>query len=311
MGGIGVVTNPQAGANRKRRDRRSALERAVGDAGFVIEPDGIAALDAAARTMHERDIDVFAVCGGDGSYFRSLTALARAYGDDPLPPFLPLRGGSMNTIARAVGYRKGTPEAVLARAAQRHRSTPLHGTTWRNLIRVNGRELGFLVGSGAIVRFLESYYARPRRGPLAALRVTVEAALSAATGIGMARALFDPIAASVRCDEEVLAADQFSVIFAAGVAEFGLGFRVAYLADRKPGHFHLLAGRPSPARLAARLPHLKAGWPLRDPGLYDNLAREVVVEFAQPTQYMIDGDVLGSVDRLELSAGPRLAIVQV
>lgn len=311
MPGFGVITNPNAGRNRRNRDRVAALRELVGDAGLVLETDGLEELDAAVVEMRRQRIDVFAVCGGDGTYFRSLTALARAWDGAPLPPFLPLRGGSMNTIARAVGYRHGTPEKVLSRAVGAFRRGENLATTWRQLIRVNGGQLGFLVGSGAVVRFLESYYARPGRGPIAAVRVAAVAIASAATGVGMARGLFERFVATVDCDGENLAFPRYSVLFAAGVAEFGLGFRVAYLADRKPGFFHVLAGDPRVSQLARRVPHLKAGWPMRVDGLYDNLAQRVSVEFATPTKYMIDGDILEPVSRLTLTAGPLLDIVQV
>ena len=311
MSGIGVVLNPNAGANRGRRDRAAALRTALGDAGFVLEVDGLDALAAAAAEMHRRDIGVFAVCGGDGSCFRSLSALARVWGEAPLPAFLPLRGGSMNTIARAVGYRRGTPEEVLRRAAAAVAAGTALATTRRQSIRINDEHIGFLVGSGAVVRFLEAYYRRPGRGPLTAVRVAAEAIVSAATGIGMARGLFERVVATVDCDGERLPFPQYSVLFAAGVAEFGLGFRVAYLADRKPGYFHVLAGDPRVTQLARRVPHLKAGWPMRVDGLYDNLAQRVSVEFATPTKYMVDGDVLEPVSRLTLAAGPRIDVIQV
>jgi len=309
--GIGVVTNPRAGGNRKNGSRIHCLGEAVGAAGFVREPDGLDELQAVAHEMREREIDIIAVCGGDGSYFRSLSALGEAYGAAPLPAFLPLRGGSMNTIARAVGFRGGAPEAVLEQVARRFAAGEKLQTTWRQLIRVNQRELGFLVGSGAIVRFLESYYAHSGRGPLAAMRVTAIAAASAALGVGMAHDLFDGFGAHVTCDGERLDFSSYNVLFAAGIAEFGLGFRVAYLADRKPGFFHVLAGQPRATQVARRFVHLKAGWPMRLDGLYDNLARSVSVEFSEPTKYMIDGDILEPVSRLELAAGPRLDIIQL
>ncbi len=311
MSGIGIVINPNAGDNRRHGDRRRTLGEIVGDSGAIVEPDGLGELDDAVRSLRDRQVDVIAVCGGDGSFFRTLTAMDKVYGEDPLPKFLPLRGGSMNTIARAVGYRTGSPEKVLSRAMRRLERGEALPTTWRQSIRVNETRIGFLVGSGAVVRFLESYYARPGRGPLAAVRVTAAAVASAAFGIGMARGLFERFHATVYCDAERLPGDRYSALFAAGVSEFGLGFRVAYLADRKPGFFHLLAGDPPITQLARRVVHLKAGWPMRVQGLYDNLAQRVSVEFEKPTKYMIDGDILEPVSRLELTAGPLLDIVQV
>jgi len=310
VSGIGVVTNPHAGANRKvGRAREKSLAGAVGAAGFVREPATLDELDSVARELYERRVAVVAVCGGDGSYFRTLTAIGNVYGSEPLPALLPLRGGSMNTIARAVGHRRGTPEEVLAAVAARMESGAELELLQRQLIRINGESLGFLVGCGAVVRFLQSYYARPGRGPVAAARVTAAAVVSAVTGIGMTRSWFASFAAEAKCDGERLKFAEYNALFAASIPEFGLGFRVAYLADRKPGYFQVLAGRPTAGELARRLPHMKRGWPMRLDSLYDNIARDVAVEFREPTPYMIDGDVLEPVRSLSLTAGPQIDIV--
>lgn len=310
MSRIAVITNPNAGGNRRAgHQRHAALRAVVGPAAIVREPSTLDELAEVASELRAHEVDVLAVCGGDGSYFRTLTAVAAAYGDAPLPALLPLRGGSMNTIARAVGHRRGTPESALAAAVQRLAAGERLPRTTRQLIRVNDGYLGFLTGVGAVVRFLASYYARPGRGPLAAARVTAEAVVSAAVDRGMTRGMFAPFRARARCDGEELAFERYSVVFAASVAELGLGFRVAYLADRKPGHFHVLAGQPRPVELAPRLLHIKAGWPLRLDSLYDNLAREVAVELAEPEPFMIDGDLLEPVRRITFAAGPRIEIV--
>lgn len=307
---LAVITNPRAGGNRRfGRERFQSLRAIAGNGRIVREPGTLDELQVVAQELCEHEVDVLAVCGGDGSYFRTLSAVAAAYGDRPLPALLPLRGGSMNTIARAVGHRRGTPESVLTAAVQHIAAGKRLPTSPRQLIRINGSYLGFLTGAGAVVRFLAAYYERPRRGPRAAFEVTSEAIVSALLGRGLTRDIFHGFAAEVSCDEETLAFERFNVVFAAGVSEFGLGFRVAYLADRKPGYFHVLAGHPQPLDLARRLAHMKCGWPMNLPSLYDNLARDVVVDFAAPEPIMVDGDILDPVPRLTLGAGPRLAMV--
>src|SRR5262249_62264653 len=113
---------------------------------------------AVAREFRHERIDILAVCGGDGSFFRTLTAIVRAYAGDPLPHFLPLRAGSMNTIARSVGCRRGSPERVLADTVVDYRAGRPFETTERHLMVVNQQDLGFMVGAGAIVSFLRVYY---------------------------------------------------------------------------------------------------------------------------------------------------------
>ena len=54
-----------------------------------------------------------------GASFGALSAMVRAYGEQPLPRFLPLRAGSMNTIARSVGCRQAARKRMLAAAVAR------------------------------------------------------------------------------------------------------------------------------------------------------------------------------------------------
>lgn len=311
MARFGVVTNPHAGGNRRDGDERTAaLSEALGGEGSLHEPATFDELDHVVCQLRSEEIDVLGVCGGDGSFFRVLTAMKRAYGDAPLPAFLPLRGGSMNTIARSVGHASGEPAQVLGSAVNRSRAGEPLRTAGRQLVEVNGEQLGFLVGCGVVVRFLEYYYSHAGRGPLAAAGVAVKVIANALAGSALARQMFRGYDARVHTDSEPLSFSHYSILFAAGVAELGLGFRVAYLADRKPGFFHLLTGDPGPVEAGMCVPHLKFGWPTRLESLYDNLAREVSVEFQQPTQYMVDGDILEPVERLQLRSGPWLRIIQ-
>src|ERR1700687_3470486 len=102
--------------NRRSRDRLQLFTEAVGSDGLVRATGSLDEMENLAHELREWRIDVIAVCGGDGSFFHTLSAVVRAYGDAPLPQFLPLRAGSMNTIARSVGCRHGSPERVLANA---------------------------------------------------------------------------------------------------------------------------------------------------------------------------------------------------
>jgi len=102
VSGIGVVLNPNARANRRSRDRMQLFTAAVGKDGIVRQTGSLEEVEQLAHEFRQRRIDILAVCGGDGSFFRTLSAMVRAYGSEPLPQFLPLRAGSMNTIARSL-----------------------------------------------------------------------------------------------------------------------------------------------------------------------------------------------------------------
>ncbi|MBI3785943.1 MAG: hypothetical protein HY270_21325 [Deltaproteobacteria bacterium] len=310
MSGFAAIINPHAGQNQRLRDRLGQFQAIVGKLGVAQQPSSLEELELFAKQLHERDIDIVAVCGGDGSFFRALSALVRAYGTKPLPKFLPLRAGSMNTIARSVGCLHGAPEKVLAQSVNQYRAGRPFEITERQLIEVDGRHYGFMVGCGAIVNFLQTYYGGKGRGPWAAARLFTRCVTSAASGGVLARALLHPLEADVDCDGERVPHRRFNVIYASSITDIGLGFHATYLATRKPGYFHLLAGRLHPWEVVKRLRRIRKGWPLDVPTLYDNLARQTRVEFARPTHYMIDGDVLEAADCLDVRSGPRLAIIQ-
>jgi hypothetical protein len=122
--------------------------------------------------------------------------------------------------------------------------------------------------------------------------------------------LFSTAEAAVVCDGVDWGRGTYPIIFAATVAEMGLGFRLAYRAGAGVDGFHVLAGVLAPLRVLVLLPRVWLGKPLRMDRWHDALAGRVVVEFAQPSRYMIDGDILEEVSRLEMSTGPQLAIIR-
>lgn len=310
QGGLGVVLNPFAGGNRDERHRAHELRLLVGDHGVVHETGGLDEIEAAALDFRRRRIGILAICGGDGSFFRTLSTMVRVYGDEPLPCFLPLRAGSMNTIARAVGCRHGTPETVLAAVVADQRHGRDFDIAHHHLIRVNGDHYGFLVGAGLIVNFLQAYYSRPERGPLAAAMLLARVGAGGIVRAAEAVRLFEASVASITCDGVDFGRRVFPVIFASTVPEIGLGFRLAYRATAGVEGVHVLAGSLSPLQALVSLPRIRRGVGLDVEGWHDELAQRITVEFAQPTRYMIDGDILEAVERLELTTGPRLAIIR-
>jgi len=310
VSGFGVVVNPHAGQNRHEREREQRFITTVGSDGLVRETGSLDEMEQLAHEFRDRQIDVLAICGGDGSFFRTISAMVRAYGDEPLPRFLPLRAGSMNTIAHSVGCRHGTPERVLASAVADYRAGRPFELTERQLIKVDGGHYGFMVGSGSIVNFLQVYYGGKGSGPWVATKLFSRIVTSAVFGTALARRLLQHVEADIDCDGERVPHRRFNVIYASSITDIGLGFHITYLATRKPHFFHLLAGRLRATQVLSGLRRLRRGWPLEVASLYDNLAQRVSVEFLRPTHYMIDGDVLPAVSALAIASGPRLTIIQ-
>jgi diacylglycerol kinase family enzyme len=310
LSGIGVVVNPNAGSNRRRPHRAERFAEIVGDDGVVRVTPSLAAMDDVAAEFAERQIDILAVCGGDGSQFRTLSAIRRAWPDDDLPMFLPLRAGTMNYIARSIDCMRGGPEHVLSHVVRDYRHGHTHDVVNRHLLIVNDVHAGFVVGCGVVVNYLRLYYSEPRPGPVTATRLLVRLVASAIAGTSLVRGVFRRVEADVDCDDERVPFRTFTVVMAGTITHVALGFKPMYLAARKRRHFHLLAGPIGPLRLARKIVRFHRGFPLEEPDFYDNLAREVTIRFAIPTGFMMDGDVLDPVDHLTITTGPLISMIR-
>ena len=310
MAGIGVVVNPYARSNLRHKERAERLTKLLGDDGVVVQTNGLRHLDEVARELHDRDIDILAVCGGDGTIFRTVTALRRAYGERELPMLLPLRAGTINVIAQSIHGMHGSPERVLAHVLHDFRRGGTHDCVERELMCVNGTEFGFLFGLGMIVNFLRVYYTSPKPSPVRAAGLIAKMSLSALFRTSLARGAFQHFDADIECDGERVPFRRFTMCLAMTIDSLPLGFRPGYLATRKHGHFHLLTGPIPATRIVANLHRFRWGLPVRDEAFYDNVAREVTIEFERPTHYMIDADILDPVPRIRLTAGPRVKLIR-
>lgn len=315
-----MVVNPAAGRNRRTADRADRLGDVLGAYGWVRETHSLGELADVAAECRARRVDVLGVCGGDGTLARTLSALVRVYGADTLPRILPLRAGTMNTVARAMGCSAWRPERMLAQViADWHRGEALPHTD-HQLIAVNGRQYGFMVGVGVPVEFLRVYYAG-QRGTLGALKTLLPLAASALVGGAAARRLFAPIAAEIDleippdppCSKGGTARvpfPAFTVVYASTIEDIGLGFRPTYRAREQAGRFHVFAGPISAREFVRHLPAIRLARATGSPRVFDALASDLSAEFRSPTAYMIDGDLMEPVARLDVSLGPVVRVIR-
>ncbi len=309
MGSIAVVVNPSAGRNRGVAARVERLAGVLGGEGWVRETRSLEQLADVARECQAQRVDLLGVCGGDGTLARTLTALVRAYGADALPCILPLRAGTMNTVARAMGCSAWHPERMLAEVvAESRRGTLEH--TEHQLLSINGGQFGFMVGAGVPVEFLRRYYAIGRRGAAGALRLLATLGASALAGRGEGEALFRPLPARLACDGRPGPFDAYSVVYASTIEDIGLGFRPTYRAREQTGQFHVFAGAIGAREFVRNLPAIRLGRATRSSRVLDTLTARLCVEFRDPTLYMVDGDIMEPTTRLDVALGPLVRVVR-
>jgi diacylglycerol kinase family enzyme len=310
VSGIGVVVNPRAGRNRRVDDRADRLGDVLGGQGWVRETRSLAHLDDVAAECRSRGIDVLGVCGGDGTLARTLTALARAYGSDALPRILPLRAGTMNTVARAMGCARWRPERMLAEIVDSYRSGGPLDETEHRLLRLNGDTLGFMIGAGVPVEFLRLYYGEPRRGLRGASAVLARLSASALRRGELAQRVFHPMAAALSCDGSRLPFAAYTVIYGSTIEDIGFGFKPTYRARERPGAFHVFAGCVGAAEFLRCMPRIWRGMPTGSARIHDGLAARLHVEFRDPTSYMVDGDIMEPTRHLSLELGPVVRVIR-
>ncbi len=309
MGGFGVIINPHARGNKRNPSRVGRFARILGEDGVAFATTDLDELDERLRELHDRNIEILAVCGGDGSFHHVVGRAIDIWGEDALPLLLPLRGGTINNLSRTIRARRRRAESMLAHVVKDYRQGQTHEVTQRDLIRVNSEHYGYIVGAGLIVNFLQLYYAGKRPGPLRAFWLLITCGLSYYLGTSLIQGIVKPFEGDIHVDGERVPFRSYSLFLASSVEHIGLGVKPFYLSARKRGYYHVLGGPSTPGELLSRLYRFFRGHPANLDSLYDNLAQRVDVEFAEPQPFTINGDIFEPVGALRLEPGPRVSFI--
>ncbi len=304
MGGIGVITNPRSRRNRRNPALARQLAYVLGEQGQLAAPNDFDALYRVAEHFKERQIDILAVNGGDGTTHVALTAFLKVYGEEALPRIALLRGGTMNTMATGMGIR-GRPDQLLGQLVQAYHSGEPLRTLERNCLLV-GDQVGFLFGNGMLSNFLELYYDGSEPSPLKAARLLGQAVLSTLVSGPLSRRLRRRVDVQVTVDGKIWQNRDWLTIGIGTVDNIGLQFRPYPRVVGTPGHMEVLGVEASLGELARALPGIRMGRPLTHAKFPNTLAKSVVIESDHPQTYMVDGDFHRAGQRLEIRVGPRI-----
>lgn len=312
MPGIGIVTNPNSRRNRRHPEQMQRLGFILGrDARrheMTRRPEDV--YEVARRFLDER-VDILALNGGDGTNHVTLTTFIEVYGDHPLPKIAFLRGGTMNTIANAIGIR-GTPGEILLNITEKyHLGQPFEESS-RHILGATGdgkTHYGFLFGNGLAANYLQAYYATGNPSPWTAFTTLMRTVGSSLVKGPFAHEMFRRFDARVTLDGQPWPASSFTTILAATIEQFGLGFRPTYRCRERPGTFHALGFTISMADVALTLPRIRLGQPLDPKQVLSDVCARMRIESDQPITYSLDGDIHTAQGSLELFAGPTLQVI--
>lgn len=302
-----VLYNPRSKKNRSDPELASRLREVVGKRTPVRGPQTLEELDELAVELREARPEVLAICGGDGTYHRVVTALVKAYQGDALPQLALLRGGTMNTIPNGLGLPRRRSEQLLRRVIESRDSLKVER---RAVLRV-GERYGFLFGTGAVYGFLAEYYRSKNPNALIAARTLAMGSVSAFWGGSAIKRIHDPFVGSVELPGGVVWEERPYLTVAGGALDqIGLGFRPFHRSSERPGAFHLVGVHAGPMGFVSDLPRLWSGRGFRDAVAIQAVAPFAILRSSKPIRFMIDGDLYESHEReVEVSSGPVVSFL--
>jgi diacylglycerol kinase family enzyme len=324
VAGIGVIYNPRSGKNVRDPAAAMRLARTLGDHGVVRRASSIDELYRVAEDFQKLQIDVLGISGGDGTNGTAITGFLDVYAGNALPQIAFLRGGTMNTVANAVGIRRGRPERMLdrlCRAYVQRAAQPLENVERHVMcVRADGArpsvsmktKYGFNFGTGVVCGYLAEYYAYGEPpNPVTAAKTLARGAMSALVRGAMIKRMAAPFRGRVTLDDGTVWDERDYLAIAGGtVDQIGLNFRPFYRWHEKPGTFHLLGIHTSPLGFIRQLPRIHRAAPMAPGHTYDAITTRATVEAASGhMRYMIDGDLYECDGPLSVSIGPRVRIV--
>ncbi len=302
---IAVIVNPRSRANRRNPRIAAEFQAIVGDRGRIYAPKSIEELDAMAVEIRRSPPAAIAIHGGDGTLHKTVTALARAFADEPLPPIGILCGGTMNVVATSLQIRE-RPSVFLKSIVDADRTGKPLETIRRRCMRI-GAELGFLFGNGMPANFLTEYYGGGEYGPARAAWLLMRAFFSALWHGPFIQRLFKRFEGSVRVDGTVLEQTAFIGLLVGTVREVGMGFKLVHRADDDPERFGVLAMHSGVLSLALDVPAVRTGRGIAASRAYSAVASQMHIQSKNGSMaYTIDGDLYRTDEPVAISLGPHI-----
>ncbi len=317
-GGVALVVNRRAKRVRKGTADPRQLRALVELHGTMFEPRSLKELQETAEDIRSRDPGLVAICGGDGTYQKTITALVEAYKDHALPVLLPLAGGTFNVLTTNLGVR-GPAQRVLARAmtsvrAAKRERTRLRITTIPILEileeRSGKRDFAFLFANGVISRVIARYAEGPPSNTRAA-RVFSEAVGGFMMQTPSAVELTRRHDARVTIDGAPLPEKKLLGMIAGTIQPALLGFTPFSNKKRLLHSFNYALSMVEASQVIGMLPALLRGrlWASHS-GLRNATAREIRISTDEG--YILDGEVhpSGVPRALRIRVGPRLRFLR-
>ncbi|MBZ0158983.1 MAG: acylglycerol kinase family protein [bacterium] len=298
---LGILINPQSGTTQHSLqpllqilDRyKSAIHR------LVVGPKDVS--DALAE-MAAQQVEVVAVCGGDGTVHAALTALFHASPFTVRPPVVLIAGGTTNMTAADVGM-EGKPIRALERLlAWSDGRGPAGRRIRRAILRVDcgpdsTPRFGMFFSAAGIVHVTRVRRATRRQARSGLMRGGLGTAVTVGrylVGLALGRRVVEPTPIAVRLDGELHGTHNYLALLITTLARLNPGIRPYWGKEDGPLRYTAVSYQPQDLLRAA--PSLISGRPSRyltpEAGYTSRNIHEAVLQVE--TACALDGQILTS-----------------
>ncbi len=300
-----LVINPRALRNLRNPTEREALHRGFERVGEVVETAEPSDLQPLFTRWKNEGVGLIAISGGDGSFHAAVQAICAVWPANALPQLVPLHGGTLGVVARAVGARPAL-EAV-----RRLRDDLSHG---RPLVEVPlaslavGSRVGFNFGVGLFCTVSTRFIEGRSRGPTAVWRVAASSIASALVGGGMAHEGFQPWQGTIAVDGQQVDPATMYGLYASSVADMWKlrGFRNIPARDDQ---FREMRVQVGVAETLLRFPAFALGLPGAIRSSDNGGASRISITHEGIFDYISDGELYTGEGSLEVGVGPTFRVV--
>ena len=314
---VGVIVNPHAKKNRRmKKDAAEEFSRIGGEFADVRTTRDLDEVDKVIGDFKAAGVYCIGASGGDGSLHHVLSRIIKIYHPEPPPPFLILKGGTMNNISMTIGL-KGDGFKILKRLRNRLEKDEPIQTYVRDTLRVKDK-IGFIFGMGVVTTFLNQVYNQKEKGFVSNIK-TLRDMFAEALMDPPEKKIFTSVKVRSRVDDKLLSFDEITALLIGTVEHTGhiakLNFTPTRRATDQDLTMHAVISALSPRDLMRNIGKLRKGVAIKNERHFDGLIKTLRITSNEgadsPIPYTIDGDLYHSQGELLLEMGPQIELVYV
>lgn len=319
MNSIAIVMNPHSRALKTDPSIHRQFITTIGDQGRVYLTSSLDALNQTMHSLQQNPPKIIGIVGGDGTVTCTLSALHQNWGQCSPPPIVVLGGGTVNVLARNLGFTRpplDNLKSVLAGSKVNANLPTVEIPTLRA-----DSILGFQFAAGAAVHFLEAFYANKGSARDAAqlvaslaLGAVVPPPLRATLLNAKQSGAFDEI---VRCTPFAIRIEEsntqktrplspISLIFSSTIPRIAFGLPLFSDLALGDGRASLLTTATTGQRFLRAALACAVGRPPKEPEVTMEFFHSLELSAPTPFKWTLDGEIFEATEsRVTVEIGPR------